>query len=180
MSFFYSKLPGDGEADDLSVLTKPETVFEDEHVSPFIKYDDGYQWPDLYTELDECLEANLLVYPLAKLRKLARSKKLMHNADAVLKMPITHTQVMDVVQRNRGNNKLTDESYMSILESCREREMLSSIENSDGDSKQRRNTVHLTPATIVAFHDRYSKEELTFMVTGKCVFPMFRPLSAYN
>ena len=40
--------------------------------NPFLAYDDGFAWPDLYTECDEMLESCVLVYLLAELRSLVR------------------------------------------------------------------------------------------------------------
>lgn len=72
----------------------------DELVSPFIAYEDGYRWPDLYTELDECLEACVLIYPMAELRKKARAGEL-DNPEQILNLPLTYSKVMDYVQANR-------------------------------------------------------------------------------
>jgi hypothetical protein len=67
--------------------------------SPFLKYYDGYPWPDVYTEVVECLEACALIYPLAEIRRLARAKQL-QDSDRLLKLPISHAQVLDAIESN--------------------------------------------------------------------------------
>jgi hypothetical protein len=34
---------------------KKKVLDVSEHMSPFVKYEDGYYWPDLYSEIDEML-----------------------------------------------------------------------------------------------------------------------------
>ena len=81
-----------GDDDDLSTISKPIPYdTSEECISPFIKYNEnGYTWPDLFTEVDECLEACVLIYPLAELRRLARAN-LVENAEKILSLPLTRT-----------------------------------------------------------------------------------------
>lgn len=83
-----------------STLSSAIPYADDEYVSPFIAYNDDYQWPDLYTELDECLESCILIYPLAELRRLAREGKL-DRPEKILQVPLTHAEVMDFVIANQ-------------------------------------------------------------------------------
>jgi hypothetical protein len=72
---------------------------EDFMSSPFLKYYDGYSWPDVYTEVVECLEACALIYPLAEIRRLARAKQL-QDSDLLLQLPLSHAQVLDAIESN--------------------------------------------------------------------------------
>jgi hypothetical protein len=67
--------------------------------SPFLKYYDGYPWPDVYTEVVECLEACALIYPLAEIRRLARAKQL-QDSERLLQLPLSHAQVLDAIESN--------------------------------------------------------------------------------
>jgi len=81
----------DVDDDGKSTASKPIPYdpSDDVCVSPFIKYNsDGYRWPDLFSELDECLEACILIFPLAELRKMARAGEL-ENPSRILALPLT-------------------------------------------------------------------------------------------
>lgn len=97
-------LPIEGNNDDMSQLSLASKAIpysdEDEAVSPFIAYNDGYMWPDVYSELDECIESSILVCAMAELRKLAKRNELFQSAK-ILKTPVTHRQVMDFVIKNQ-------------------------------------------------------------------------------
>jgi hypothetical protein len=107
-------LPVDGKAaeDDMSQLSKLTHLSDsrngiqyhedDEVISPFLAYEDGYRWPDMYSEIDECVESSLLVAALAKLRALARDPQCsLKNSARVLSLPLSHRQVMDFVIKNQ-------------------------------------------------------------------------------
>jgi hypothetical protein len=107
-------LPLDGKTaeDDMSQLSKLTHLSDsrngipyhddDEVISPFLAYEDGYCWPDMYSEIDECVESSILVAALAKLRKLARDpENHIKNAAKVLSLPLSHRQVMDFVIQNQ-------------------------------------------------------------------------------
>lgn len=192
-------------------------------LSPYVKYEsDGYRWPDLYTELDEMLEPNILIYPLAELRRLARemkqqagmdeqnqskketkkkNKKNRKGADAdaamlmsakadqlaaSLKLPLTHTQIMNVIEQNRKlleDTKFGKEFYVQVLKAAEERNMTLS---KDSDKRKKEESSGskptskedssfdapirppprrvLLPETIIAFDDEFEQEELVYMV----------------
>jgi hypothetical protein len=87
-------------ADDSTAASSTTTKDEAEAtLSPFMRYYDGYAWPDMYTEVIECLEACALIYPLAEIRRLARRDKLRHSKQ-LLQLPLSHTQVLDAIESN--------------------------------------------------------------------------------
>ena len=136
-----------------------------ERMSPFVAYEDGYEWPDLYSEVSEMFETCALIYPLAELRKMAREQPIF-GRELILSTPLTHEQVMGVVEANRQELIKTDKQfgedfYFDILMMCEERDMLiTSVDDSD-----KRETGVLIPASIVAFDDEFEQEELVYMIT---------------
>ena len=66
---------------------------DDDHISPFINYDDGYRWPDLFTEIDEMIEPCVLIYAIAELRKMAREDEILFGS-RVLSLPVSHSEIM--------------------------------------------------------------------------------------
>jgi Lipase (class 3) len=120
--------------EDESVLTAKS--MDDDRIHPFIAYDDGYRFPDLFTEIDEMIETNCLI----------------------LSMPLTHAQVMELIQSN------STEVNAKSLEVMEERNMLEhSSEPEEGKTmtaKQRK----LSPASIIAFDDEFEEEELVYMI----------------
>jgi hypothetical protein len=68
-------------------------------LSPFLRYYDGYLWPDLYTEVIEALEACALIYPLAEVRRLARRDNL-QDSKLLLRLPLSHSQVLEAIESN--------------------------------------------------------------------------------
>ena len=142
-----------GIFDPIVVNAKALPVKQDEeHLSPFVAYQDNYRWPDLYTEIDEMIEASVLIYPLAELRQKARKGELesdVHAKDAV-KLPLTHAQVLNIVKANKNSLlKFHKGFYQEILETIVER----SLKNSS-----------VTPSEIVAVDDEFQTEELVYMV----------------
>lgn len=69
--------------------------------NPFIAYDDGFAWPNLYTECDEMLESCVLVYLLAELRTLVRKGEATSKTETVMKMPLPATDLMKVINSSR-------------------------------------------------------------------------------
>ena len=143
----------------MSAISKPHAALagSDEFMSPFVNYDDGYHWPDLYTELDECLEAVVLVYPIAELRKSAR-KNGMDDDDPVFRLPLTHVDAIEVI-RERRQSSLNPAPLKRALEACAQRDMLPKAENRGG-------LVHVTPTSIIAFEDNFSQPDLAYMIDG--------------
>jgi hypothetical protein len=100
---------GDDEVSQISNLTDAvnkdgEVPYQDddEIISPFLVYEDGYRWPDLYSEIDECIESSILVVALAELRRLAKDpKSQLKQAAKILTLPLSHRQVMEFVIKNK-------------------------------------------------------------------------------
>ncbi|CAB9517102.1 Lipase (class 3) [Seminavis robusta] len=70
--------------------------------NPFIAYDDGYHWPDLYTECDEMVETCVLVYLLAELRSLVRQGEATSKTEKVMQMPLEAKDLMRVINSSRA------------------------------------------------------------------------------
>jgi Lipase (class 3) len=69
--------------------------------NPFVAYDDGYDWPDLYTECDEMVETCVLVYLLAELRGLVRRGEATNKTEQVMRMPLPARDLMKVIDSSR-------------------------------------------------------------------------------
>jgi hypothetical protein len=69
--------------------------------NPFMAYDDGFEWPDLYTECDEMLESCVLVYLLSELRSLAKQGEATNKTMKVLQMPLAAKDLMRVINSSR-------------------------------------------------------------------------------
>lgn len=131
----------------------PKAAVEVEPISPFDVYDGdrSYHWPDLYTEADEMLEICVLLYPLVEIRRIARSGEFdALTAAKALRLPLTHTQLMEVVSANKekiSDTSLKKEFYMKALE--------------EADKRCRS---HLSRTTILAVNDEFEQEELVYSV----------------
>lgn len=72
--------------------------------------DDGYEWPTLYEEADDMLDASLLMYPMATLRKMAKMEKAgdlsmtggksLVDVDVILKEPATAREIEGALAAN--------------------------------------------------------------------------------
>ena len=148
-----------------------DKVLEDDYMSPFIKYDDGYHWPDLYTEINEMLEPNILIYAIAELRKLARDQEILFGA-RVLKVPVSHSEIMQVVESNRKlleTLKFGKQFYVDMLRAAEERNMMRYADRDGNVVPEKEPTeINLSPETIVAFDDEFAEKELVYMIIGTC------------
>jgi len=121
---------------------------KEEPISPFLVYEDGYAWPDLYSEVDEMLECCVLLHPLVELRRLARAGELPQ--EQVLRIPLTRTDVWEIVEEHKHKlvaTSMSDEFSLRTLAAAKERA-----------------ETHLSPTTIVAIDDEFEKEELVYSV----------------
>lgn len=133
---------GDDDSDDLLL-------------SPYIRYDDGYQWPDLYEEIDNVIEKNVLIYAIAELREMARNDKTILMGKQALELPLTHAQLMDVVEANQKSleeMQFGKAHVQDVLRTTEERNMIYSTQR------------QISPETIIAFDDEFAEEELVYMV----------------
>jgi len=73
-------------------------------MSPFLAYDDGYTFPNIYAEMHEMIGANILIYPLAELRRFARE------GVALLGPPIDKlpTASKNIVKTYKANRQLVE------------------------------------------------------------------------
>ena len=150
-----------------------DKVLEDEYLSPFVKYDDGYRWPDLYSEISEMIEPNILIYAIAELRKLAREDEILFGS-RVMKLPVSHSEIMQVVESNRKlleTTRFGKEFYIQVLRAADERNMTRHTDR-DGNSVPEKEVsqINLSPETIVAFDDEFVDKELVYMIIGKFCF----------
>ena len=131
-------------------------------ISPFFLSEKGYRWPDLYSEIDEMIETTTLIYPLAELRRMARDGKVLFGREKILATPLTHEDVVQVVEANRKELESMDaqilrDFYFDVLKTLEERSMMHVA-----DDKEK--ALSLSPSTIVAFDDEFEMEELVYMV----------------
>jgi len=133
-------------------IMNPAEDDRDEPISPFVKYEnDGFLWPDVYSELDEMIECCVLLHPLVDLRRLARQHKLgaAEDEDKILQLPMSFADAMLTVEDHKETlvDKATDEFSIKTLDVAKKR----------ADS-------HVSPTTIVAIDDEFEKEELVYSV----------------
>lgn len=139
----------------------PKSV-DEESLSPFLAYEDGYKWPDLFTEVDEMMETCVLIYPLAELRRKVREGELHDESGEILKTPLTHTQILQIVESKKEElvkTQFGDEFYLDVLKTVEERDMMSSPK-----TEEEVKPVNVSPSTIVAFHDEFEQEELVYAI----------------
>lgn len=148
-------------------LQMSDKQLEDNSISPFMKYEDGFRWPDIYTEIDEMVEPCLLIYAIAELRQLARKDEILFGS-RILSFPVSHSEIMEVVESNRKRLETTSfgkEFYVNILRAADERNM-TRYANKEGEPVPEKATteIKISPETIVAFDDEFAEEELVYMI----------------
>jgi hypothetical protein len=139
------------------------TEDDEESMSPFSAYEDGYKWPNLFTEVDEMMETCVLIYPLAELRRMVREGKIQDESGEILKTPLTHTQILRIVESKKEElveTEFGNEFYLDVLKTVEERNMICSPENAEEEVKP----VNCTPSKIVAFDDEFEQEELVYAI----------------
>lgn len=158
----------DEEDDVASTVSKPIFNEEDVRLHPFLPYSsDGYKWPSLYDELDECIEACVLIYPLAELRRMARAKEV-EDPKKILSLPLTHSKIMKFVEENReklSDTKFADDFYLNILAAAEDRNMMAKSTN-EGNNREEKQNFHreVASSSIIAFDDEFEKEELVYAI----------------
>jgi predicted lipase len=138
------------------------TYDDEESLSPFLAYEDGYKWPDLFTEVDEMMETCVLIYPLAELRRMVREGELQDESGTILKTPLTHTQILSIVESKKDElvkTQFGNEFYLDVLKTAEERNMMG-ISNTEEETQP----VNVSPSTIVAFDDEFEQEELVYAI----------------
>ncbi|KAL7546875.1 hypothetical protein ACHAWF_010199 [Thalassiosira exigua] len=134
--------------------------------SPFIAYDDGYEYPNLYDECDEMLQAATLVYPMASLRHLARQGKISDDG-SILKVPLTASQVLDVVTKHEAflkEDTLRREFYVDTLRAIRERHGIPTSPKDASGGIDTFRAPQLDHTQLIAFDDEFEKEELVYAI----------------
>lgn len=154
----------------LTTSTSKQNIDNDDYDSPFIAYQDGYEYPTLYTELVEMIETSIIIYPLAELRAMARSKRI--NDDGILEMPLTHAKAMQYITKHKAllvdddNTKfLHKEFYREIFETAHERQMDQLLEvTTSSEEKKDEAVAAVAPVQIVAVDDEFEKQELVYSI----------------
>jgi len=97
---------------------------------PFLAYEDSYRWANLYDELDAMIDANILIYPFAELRRFRREGVALFGPD-IDSLPLASCQVVKAYDSNRqlieacGFNKTLN---CMILETAADREAVAEQE----------------------------------------------------
>lgn len=154
--------------------------------SPFVAYDDGFPWPDLYTECDEMVETCLLVYLLAELRSLVRKGEATQKTERVMQMPLAAKDLMKVVNSSRllltsnNNNSFFREYSVNNIKFCHD--LLRTTEMRNMRSKRKLRTdkgmqpqeivdddpesseVQISPTMFLSFDDEVEQEELNYAI----------------
>jgi hypothetical protein len=130
-----------GKVSDKQVVQKS---VDEEPISPFIAYDDGYFWPDLWSEIDEMFESTILLFPLAALRRRARAGEFdAPTTEKILTMPLSHVQVWEVITANKA--ALTKDLSPKSLEAAVARS-------------------HLSRTTFITVDDEFEQDEFVYSV----------------
>mmetsp|Transcript_23909 Transcript_23909/g.51740 ORF Transcript_23909/g.51740 Transcript_23909/m.51740 type:complete len:396 (+) Transcript_23909:107-1294(+) len=171
-SFLTSSSKGDIKTDAASCNSKDEVLDvtgvgeEGQQSEPDAEkymFDETYAWPSLFKEADDMLQASLLIYAFADLRRLARSGKLVEGTDeAVFSLPIPAMVCMKVIEQNEeALAQFNDEEDIKI---CREalRAIHERCEVSDEGVEVTEDMLNMS--TLVAFGDENSDKELVYAV----------------
>lgn len=155
--------------DDICGGSTAALAKEEEHdtqvtllTSPFIKYD-GHEYPTLYQETDEMLQACILIYPMADLRRFVREGIIQD--ESILKLPLTAAQVIQAVETHKDalvdTNAFGKEFHVDILQAIQERQLYTVQEK--GATPEIHDQT-LQSSTLVAFDDEFEKEELVYAI----------------
>ena len=169
-SFLTSSSKGDiktdascGSKDEVDATGVEEAGQQSESDTEKYMFDETYTWPSLFKEADDMLQASLLIYAFADLRRLARSGKLVEGTDeAVFNLPIPAMVCMKVIEQNEeALAQLNDEEDIKI---CREalRAIHERCEVSDEGVEVSEDMLNMS--TLVAFGDENSDKELVYAV----------------
>lgn len=133
-------------------------------MTPFDAYDDGFAWPNLYEEIDEMLEACILIYPMADLRSMAREGKIKDPRGTATKLPLTSSEVLGVINANMDALIGTDLDQQESKNSHRIDALHAIQERQMKGGRKAKDRVHLSTTRLVAFDDEFALEELVYAV----------------
>jgi hypothetical protein len=139
----------------------------------FGKFDgDGYQWPSIFEEANDMLDASLIMYPIAELRNVARMfPEEFSDPSDILKEPISAKEVEQLLVDNKETlmSHFTNET-LGVLSKV----MDTIVARQKADVGKHREPT----ATLVDFSDDNSKSELVYAIgkddTRKRVTVSFR------
>ena len=104
-------------------------VMGDDSVSPFLAYEGGFRWPDLYNEMSEMLDSCLLLYPLVAAPSESK----------INRMPMTQPDAMCHIV-NSKEKLMSDpdqkEFWEEIYQAAQERRLEVSQPEEDGEEKK--------------------------------------------
>uniref|UniRef100_A0A7S4MD75 Fungal lipase-type domain-containing protein n=1 Tax=Odontella aurita TaxID=265563 RepID=A0A7S4MD75_9STRA len=158
-----------------NACSDPERSASDPYCTPYktkrslptdLVGDDGYQWPTLYEEADDMLDASLLMYPMATLRKIAKKEKAgdlsmtggkkLVDVDVILKEPATAREIEGVLTSN-----------IALLKEALGAEEAEVVDDALDTIIARQSTMPNAAgkrATLEEFNDDNSQEELVYAI----------------
>ena len=168
-SFFSSsssKVTGDAvesnnEAQAESEPSEPTTSIENKYA-----FNPDYKWPNLFEEADAMLQASLLIYVYADLRRLARDGKLSEGSNTkVFDLPMPALTCMSIIEQSEEElARWNDEKDIKI---CREalRAIHERTEITEQGLELAQGVEHImSMSTLEHFSDANSEKELVFAI----------------
>lgn len=129
-------------------------------------FNPDYKWPNLFEEADAMLQASLLIYVYADLRRLAREGKLSDGAnEKVFDLPMPALTCMSIIEQNEeALARWNDEKDIKI---CREalRAIHERTEITEQGLELAQGVEHImSMSTLEHFSDTNSEKELVFAI----------------
>ena len=129
-------------------------------------FNPDYKWPNLFEEADAMLQASLLIYVYADLRRLGREGKLSEGANTkVFDLPMPALTCMSIIEQNEGAlARWNDEKDIKI---CREalRAIHERTEITEQGLELAQGVEHImSMSTLEHFSDTNSEKELVFAI----------------
>jgi len=158
-------------AEDATASDNRNAMSEDEKetTSPAIAdkyvFNPDFKWPNLFEEADAMLQASLLIYVYADLRRLGRENKLAEGADAqVFDLPMPALTCMSIIEQNeealaRWNDEKDIKICREALRAIHERTQITE------EGLDLAGVEHImSMSTLEHFSDENSDKELVFAI----------------
>ena len=168
-SFFSSsssKVIDDGVESNMTNTEQAESEASDPTIENKYAFNPDYKWPNLFEEADAMLQASLLIYVYADLRRLAREGKLSEGAnEKVFDLPMPALTCMSIIEQNEeALARWNDEKDIKI---CREalRAIHERTEITEQGLELAQGVEHImSMSTLEHFSDTKSEKELVFAI----------------
>lgn len=149
------------EAQEESDPCEPTTSIENKYA-----FNPDYKWPNLFEEADAMLQASLLIYVYADLRRLARDGKLSEGSNTkVFDLPMPALTCMSIIEQSEEElARWNDEKDIKI---CREalRAIHERTESTEEGLEFAQGVEHImSMSTLEHFSDANSEKELVFAI----------------